>query len=65
MNAYKLPFKIEKKENSGLKKPIVLLSCSHVFHRCCLETFEELNFDNSPVCPECRSTYKKLELTSE
>ena len=69
MNSYKLPFKIfitEACQQPNIpKKPIVLLSCSHVFHLCCLETFEELNFDNLPVCPECRSAYKKLELTSE
>lgn len=66
MNSYKLPFKISKREICAKNKPIVLLSCSHVFHTICLSTFEELNFDNTVhVCPECRSAYKKLELNSD
>ena len=70
MNTYKLPSEISRKScyittnntETCTHKPLVLLSCSHVFHNVCLRTFEELNFDNLPVCPECRSAYKKLEL---
>ena len=47
--------------SAGSSKPVVLLSCTHIFHNICLKTFEELNFDKLPVCPECRSAYKKNE----
>lgn len=43
-------------------KPISLLSCSHIFHHTCLQTFEELNFDRLHCCPECRSAYQKYDL---
>ncbi|XP_060051731.1 RING finger protein 32 isoform X2 [Erinaceus europaeus] len=33
--------------------PQVLLSCSHVFHRACLQAFER--FSGQKVCPLCRS----------
>uniref|UniRef100_A0A8C6D1Q7 Ring finger protein 32 n=1 Tax=Moschus moschiferus TaxID=68415 RepID=A0A8C6D1Q7_MOSMO len=39
------------KEEFGLH-PQVLLSCSHVFHRACLQAFE--NFTNKKTCPLCR-----------
>jgi len=55
--------KINNKIKMNFKlRPIVLLSCSHVFHSVCLQTFEELNFDKLPACPECRSIYKKCDL---
>ncbi|MBW02820.1 RING finger protein 32, partial [Eschrichtius robustus] len=33
-------------------RPQVLLSCSHVFHRACLQAFEK--FANKKTCPLCR-----------
>nr|XP_019785818.2 RING finger protein 32 [Tursiops truncatus] len=33
-------------------RPQVLLSCSHVFHRACLQAFEK--FGNKKTCPLCR-----------
>ncbi|XP_032100791.1 RING finger protein 32 isoform X4 [Sapajus apella] len=33
-------------------RPQVLLSCSHVFHRACLQAFEK--FTNKKTCPLCR-----------
>uniref|UniRef100_A0A8C0AA89 Ring finger protein 32 n=1 Tax=Bos mutus grunniens TaxID=30521 RepID=A0A8C0AA89_BOSMU len=39
------------KEEFGLH-PQVLLSCSHVFHRACLQAFEK--FTNKKTCPLCR-----------
>ncbi|XP_044803048.2 RING finger protein 32 isoform X1 [Bubalus bubalis] len=39
------------KEEFGLQ-PQVLLSCSHVFHRACLQAFEK--FTNKKTCPLCR-----------
>lgn len=40
-------------------RPVVLLSCSHVFHKKCLEAFEELSLNSSNICPVCRSPYYK------
>ena len=41
-------------------KSQVILSCSHVFHKTCLEAFEELAADSRRfVCPVCRSHYQK------
>ncbi|XP_077160515.1 RING finger protein 32 [Paroedura picta] len=37
----------------------VLLSCSHLFHKACLQAFEEFSLGETPVCPLCRSSYKK------
>nr|AAP20062.1 HSD15 [Homo sapiens] len=38
-------------------RPQVLLSCSHVFHKACLQAFEK--FTNKKTCPLCRSCYQK------
>lgn len=62
MNKYSLKNSTSKLENGYESKPIVLLSCSHLFHSVCLETFEELNLDKINFCPECRSVYKKREI---
>ncbi|XP_046847156.1 RING finger protein 32-like [Xenia sp. Carnegie-2017] len=43
-------------------RPIILLSCSHVFHKQCLEAFELLSLASLHVCPVCRSPYYKKEL---
>ncbi|XP_020791294.2 RING finger protein 32 [Boleophthalmus pectinirostris] len=37
----------------------VLLSCSHVFHHNCLQSFETLTTDSQLSCPLCRSVYHK------
>lgn len=43
----------------------LLLSCTHVFHKACLETFEAFTAGVSQaVCPLCRSLYNKKVLTS-
>ncbi|KAL6097734.1 rnf32 [Pungitius sinensis] len=36
-----------------------LLSCSHLFHRLCLEAFEAFSIESRPCCPLCRSIYHK------
>ena len=41
------------------KRPLVLLSCTHVFHATCLQMFEEYCCDPTPNCPVCRTTYQK------
>ncbi|XP_064594804.1 RING finger protein 32-like isoform X2 [Liolophura sinensis] len=44
----------------SLARQVVLLSCSHVFHLTCLETFEELAvLEKKNVCPVCRTNYQK------
>nr|DBA25087.1 TPA: hypothetical protein GDO54_012658 [Pyxicephalus adspersus] len=40
-------------------RPIVLLSCSHVFHHACLQAFEDFSVGKCPICPLCRSPYQK------
>jgi hypothetical protein len=41
------------------KRPLVLLSCTHVFHATCLQMFEEYCCDPTPNCPVCRTAYQK------
>uniref|UniRef100_A0A3B3BDY8 Ring finger protein 32 n=1 Tax=Oryzias melastigma TaxID=30732 RepID=A0A3B3BDY8_ORYME len=43
---------IEVKKRSLLREESVLLSCSHVFHRTCLQAFER--FSGRKRCPICR-----------
>ncbi|CAH2282048.1 RING finger 32 isoform X1 [Pelobates cultripes] len=45
-------------------RPVVLLSCSHVFHFACLQAFEEFTTGDIPICPLCRSFYKKKLVSS-
>lgn len=41
-------------------KPVLLLSCSHLFHLTCLNALEEFSFEEARfVCPVCRSYYQK------
>ncbi|XP_048866604.1 RING finger protein 32 isoform X1 [Brienomyrus brachyistius] len=47
---------------SGGFQQALLLSCSHVFHVCCLQAFEEFCWEGRPVCPVCRSPYLKRAL---
>lgn len=54
-------------DKEDLEKPraALLLSCTHVFHQACLETFEAFTEGVSqPVCPLCRSLYNKKLLAS-
>ncbi|KAJ8419139.1 hypothetical protein AAFF_G00006380 [Aldrovandia affinis] len=41
------------------RRRVLLLSCSHLFHLCCLEAFERFCLEGQPVCPLCRSLYRK------
>ncbi|XP_060080407.1 RING finger protein 32-like [Ylistrum balloti] len=46
------------------RRKTVLLSCSHVFHEQCLQTFEELSIqDGRHICPVCRSVYQKKHIS--
>ena len=40
------------------KKETCILSCSHLFHSKCIESFEYFSI-NAPACPVCRSSYVK------
>eukprot|EP00494_Astrolonche_serrata_P025687 UN25948 len=45
------------------KKPCILLSCTHIFHAVCINSFE--NFKKKMFnheCPLCRTVYEKTEL---
>uniref|UniRef100_A0A8C5PRJ9 Ring finger protein 32 n=1 Tax=Leptobrachium leishanense TaxID=445787 RepID=A0A8C5PRJ9_9ANUR len=44
-------------------RPVVLLSCSHIFHFACLEAFEEFTTSDTHICPLCRSAYQKKLLS--
>ncbi|KAJ8376780.1 hypothetical protein SKAU_G00073600 [Synaphobranchus kaupii] len=41
------------------RRSVLLLSCSHLFHLCCLEAFESFCPEGRPACPLCRSLYRK------
>lgn len=43
-----------------------LLSCSHMFHKKCITSFEEFEFvrGGNPTCPICRHAYCRRDLTS-
>ncbi|CAF0770858.1 unnamed protein product [Didymodactylos carnosus] len=51
--------KNETKLKAVVKRPLFLLSCTHVFHSTCLETFEQLCCDQILSCPVCRTAYQK------
>jgi len=44
---------------SNNRRPLTLLSCTHVYHRTCIDQFENLTTDISHTCPVCRSSYLK------
>ena len=33
---------------------VYLLDCSHMYHKCCLESFERFDYGNTLNCPMCR-----------
>ena len=41
------------------ERRVALLSCSHLFHDVCLQTYEECNLVTKHQCPVCRSSYTK------
>ncbi|NWI19458.1 RNF32 protein, partial [Crypturellus soui] len=46
-------------KSSQFSRQTVLLSCSHLFHRTCLQAFEEFSLGERHMCPLCRSYYQK------
>lgn len=36
-----------------------LLSCSHIFHRCCIVSFESFHVFEKHICPVCRQHYER------
>lgn len=44
------------------EKCSVVLSCSHVFHRKCLDAFESFNIYEVLLCPMCRDPYLKCPI---
>jgi len=38
---------------------VELLSCSHVFHRCCIMSFESFHVFEVHICPVCRQKYDR------
>ncbi|KAM3928115.1 RING finger protein 32 [Leptodactylus fuscus] len=52
-----------EEHKSPSDRPVVLLSCSHVFHHACLQAFEEFSLGECLVCPLCRSPYQKKILS--
>ena len=47
----------------GFKEHEVLLSCSHMFHRACLQNFEQLVRRNERSCPICRTGNYQKKIT--
>lgn len=43
--------------NSYKNGDILLLSCSHIFHSKCIQSFEKFNENSIHLCPICRSAY--------
>ncbi|XP_019386107.1 PREDICTED: RING finger protein 32 isoform X1 [Crocodylus porosus] len=48
--------------NDQFTRQTVLLSCSHMFHHTCLQTFEDFSLGERHICPLCRSCYQKKVL---
>ena len=46
------------------REPLALLSCSHVFHKRCLASFERFSVAPVCLCPVCRSAYSKHHITA-
>ena len=44
-------------------EPLALLSCTHVFHRRCLMSFEAFSITPACLCPVCRAAYTKTEMS--
>lgn len=47
------------------KKPLYLLSCSHIFHIHCIEALERYSIQNKKKCPICRDAYQKMNLINQ
>eukprot|EP00002_Diphylleia_rotans_P038098 TRINITY_DN8608_c0_g1_i6.p1 TRINITY_DN8608_c0_g1~~TRINITY_DN8608_c0_g1_i6.p1 ORF type:complete len:247 (+),score=15.52 TRINITY_DN8608_c0_g1_i6:129-869(+) len=47
---------------SESKRPISVLSCTHVFHTACIDAFERYSTEEHHSCPVCRGPYKKAPL---
>lgn len=43
---------------------VELLSCSHVFHRCCIMSFESFHVFEVHVCPVCRQSYERRPISN-
>ncbi|CAK9023647.1 unnamed protein product [Durusdinium trenchii] len=44
---------------------VELLSCTHVFHRCCIMSFESFHVFEVHLCPVCRQHYERRPWNSE
>jgi len=47
------------------KKPLYLLSCSHIFHTHCIEALERYDIQEKKKCPICRETYQKMSFINQ
>ena len=47
------------------KKPLYLLSCSHIFHTHCIEALERYDIQEKKKCPICREVYQKMSFLSQ
>jgi hypothetical protein len=45
-----------------INKRIYVTSCTHCFHKNCLESFEKYDHVLDNRCPICRSNYEKIEI---
>jgi hypothetical protein len=53
------PICMEKVDLTTNNNTVSLLSCSHVFHKNCIESFEDFNIYELLLCPLCRNPYQK------
>lgn len=44
---------------------VELLSCSHVFHRCCIMSFESFHVFEVHICPVCRQPYERRPFNAQ
>lgn len=51
---------LEEQEEQVKPRPVLLLSCSHVYHRQCLRALEAFAIA-APLCPCCRSPYRAVD----
>eukprot|EP01112_Ceratiomyxa_fruticulosa_P000271 TRINITY_DN1025_c0_g3_i3.p1 TRINITY_DN1025_c0_g3~~TRINITY_DN1025_c0_g3_i3.p1 ORF type:complete len:435 (+),score=81.18 TRINITY_DN1025_c0_g3_i3:44-1348(+) len=48
-----------KIRETSVQKELVILSCTHIFHAKCLNSFEDFNLSRVNVCPCCKCVYEK------
>ena len=53
---------LDPPSSGATRRPVALLSCSHVFHASCITAFEKFNILDTCQCPVCRERYESKVL---